>query len=104
MFEGQRLSYIVPGYTGHIPSKQVDNWQPLDPSDKPKSKIPGTFHAMQDTPDMSKLSNLKICMPILMAKQPLMSQRKITSEGKICHQGKNLSRLRRKLISSPQKC
>lgn len=29
MFEGQRLNYIVPGYTGHIPKKVYDGTVPI---------------------------------------------------------------------------
>ena len=29
MFEGQRLQYIIPGYTGHIPHKIYENDIPL---------------------------------------------------------------------------
>jgi hypothetical protein len=29
MFEGQRLNYVVPGYTGHIPHKVYQDNIPL---------------------------------------------------------------------------
>jgi hypothetical protein len=47
MFEGQRLSYVVPGYTGylyikrrHIPKKVYDEFQGVEKQDA-ISKIPG---------------------------------------------------------------
>ena len=42
MFEGQRLQYVVPGYTGHIPHKVYENNVPLQ-ENKPTGKIPGIF-------------------------------------------------------------
>ena len=42
MFEGQRLQYVVPGYTGHIPHKVYEDNISLQES-KPTGKIPGTF-------------------------------------------------------------
>ena len=40
MFEGQRLQYVVPGYTGHIPHKVYEDNVPLQ-DNKAIGKIPG---------------------------------------------------------------
>ena len=40
MFEGQRLQYVVPGYTGHIPHKVYEDNVSLQET-KPTGKIPG---------------------------------------------------------------
>jgi hypothetical protein len=40
MFEGTRLSYIVPGYTGHIPKTVQEQGGPYVEG-KPTSHIPG---------------------------------------------------------------
>lgn len=45
MFEGQRLHYVVPGYTGHIPHKVYEDNVSLQ-ENKPNGKIPGTFLLM----------------------------------------------------------
>lgn len=40
MFEGTRLSYIVPGYTGHIP-KTHNSGGGVYMEEKPQNHIPG---------------------------------------------------------------
>jgi hypothetical protein len=42
MFEGTRLSYVVPGYTGHIP-KTVHGQGPAYEEGKPANHIPGLY-------------------------------------------------------------
>jgi hypothetical protein len=70
MFEGQRLQYVVPGYTGHIPHKVYEDNVPLQ-ENKPTGKIPGIFLSIfQDTPDMLKVSNHKICTLTLLERPP----------------------------------
>ncbi len=71
MFEGQRLSYIVPGYTGYFllytdtfPKKyMINSNQSIDRNQSRR---------YQDTQDTFIPSNHKIFMAILSAKQLLM--------------------------------
>lgn len=40
MFEGTRLAYVVPGYTGHIPKNCQESTGPFI-EEKPSNHIPG---------------------------------------------------------------
>lgn len=43
MFEGTRLQYIVPGYTGHIPKSFFEQQGANFVDEKPSNHIPGNF-------------------------------------------------------------
>ena len=91
MFEGQRLSYVVPGYTGYLfidsdtsPKKFTKN------SKESRSKMQcQRFQVMQDT---FPLSNQKIYMEKLSARPHLTSEIQATSRDKTMKRRINTSR------------
>lgn len=65
MFEGQRLSYIVPGYTGYLYHHSAISQKKFTMSSK-ESTSKNLSPRYQDTPDTCLQLSLKTCMEILL--------------------------------------
>ncbi len=104
MFEGQRLQYVVPGYSGHIPHKVYEENVSLQ-ENKPTGKIPGIFLSIfQDTLDMLKALNPKICTLTLSVRSPWVYHSKTTSRGKTSIQNTSMFQHSKMLTFLHHKC
>lgn len=56
MFEGTRLAYVVPGYTGHIPKTHFEGTGGYYIEEKPQNHIPGTLKVKKN-----KLKKIRLC-------------------------------------------